>query len=65
MTREERPIVFTITRDNGKIRCYTKDGRVEENNREIEFNNDTLFLMMQFITGTFNNQGYAVLFEAD
>jgi hypothetical protein len=63
---EERPIVFTITQvDNGNIRIYTKDGRVNECNREVITEINLMLQLMTFITGTLNNQGYAVLFEVD
>lgn len=64
MAYENRPIIFTIT-SNDKIRISTTDARVEENNREIEFNSELLFSMMSFIAGVYNNQGFAVLFEVD
>lgn len=63
---EERPIVFTITQEgNGNIRIYTKDGRVDECNREVITEINLMLQLMTFITGTLNNQGYAVLFEID
>ena len=65
MANEENPIIFTITYSEGKIKCYTKDLRVEEENREVEFDRETLLVMMQFITDILNRQGYAVLFEAE
>lgn len=64
MAYENRPIIFTIS-SNDKIRISTTDARVEENNREIEFNSELLLSMMNFITGVYNNQGFAVLFEVE
>ena len=60
------PITFTITpKDDGNILAYTKDTRVMQCNKQVEFNKDMLLTMMNFITGTLNRQGFAVLFEVD
>ena len=66
MTREERPITFTITTVGNKgYRMYTKDARVQEKDRDITISDDMLFAMMTFASGVCNNKGYAVLFEVD
>lgn len=66
MTREERPITFTITTVGNKgYRMYTKDARVDESNRDVTIADDMLFAMMTFASGVYNNKGYAVLFEVD
>lgn len=63
---ENTPITFTITpKDDGKILAYTNDTRVVEHNKQVEFDKDMLLSMMNFITGTLNRQGFAVLFEVD
>lgn len=63
---EDRPITYTITpKDNGKILAYTQDTRVLKHNKQVEFDKDMLLTMMNFITGTMNRQGFAVLFEVD
>lgn len=66
MTREERPITFTITTVGNKgYRMYTKDARVEQSNRDVTFSDKMLFQMMTFASGVYNEKGYAVLFEVD
>ena len=63
---QNTPIIYTITNGTEKnVRVYTKDARVTENNRDVTFDRDLLFTMLEFITGTLNRQGFAVLFEAD
>lgn len=63
MKNEERPIVFTITQnDAAHYRIYTKDSRTDlQTNVGYQY----LFTMLVSISETFNNQGYAVLFEVD
>lgn len=64
--REERPITFTISaEENGYYRMFTKDGRVDEFNRDVRFPKDQLFAMMGLASGIYNNKGFAVLFEVD
>ena len=65
MTHEERPITFTITKIKRGYRMYTKDGRVQDGNRDVEFDDWQLFTMMSFASGVYGNQGYEVLFEID
>jgi len=72
MTREERPIVFTITeritrRRREAIRMYkvyTIDPRGSDENVDNIYA-DEIFKVMVDISEVLNNQGYAVLFEAD
>ena len=61
----ERPITYTIARKNEQVRIYTKDARVDEGNKDVTFDMVYLFGIMQFITGTMNEKGYAVLFEVE
>ena len=65
--REERPIVFTITKitDNfGRLyRIYTKDSRYKYNQLDISVLR--LFETMIEIADDVNDKGYAVLFEVD
>lgn len=66
MTREERPITFTITTVGNKgYRMYTKDARVQEKDRDVTISDNMLFAMMTFASGVYNNKGYTVLFEVD
>lgn len=63
MAREERPIVFTITQNDGvHYNIRTKDSRAD---LEANVGREGLFTMLVSISETFNNQGYAVLFEVD
>ena len=60
---EDRPIVFTITQNHGAhFRIYTKDSRAD---LQANVGYQGLFTMLASISETFNNQGYAVLFEID
>ena len=63
--REERPITFTISKTEAGYRMYTKDARVQGSNQDVEFPEKMLFQMMTFASGIYNDQGFAVLFEAD
>ena len=63
---EDRPITFTITQlHTGNCMIYTKDGRVKKSESEIIVSKNMLMSMLIVITGVFNKQGYAVLFEVD
>ena len=63
MSREERPIVFTISTLGSKnYRLVTKDPRGLELNVE---KTQVLFQKMLTLTETLNNKGFAVLFEVD
>ena len=58
---EERPIVFTIIRNDAiHYRIYTKDSRVDW---QATVGLEGLFDMLESISEEFNKQGYAVLFE--
>lgn len=60
---EERPIVFTITRNDAMhYRIYTKDNRAD---LQANVGYEGLFTMLVSISKSFNEQGYAVLFEVD
>ena len=60
---EDRPIVFTITQNDGAhFRIYTKDSRAD---LQANVGYQGLFTMLASISEAFNNQGYAVLFEVD
>ena len=69
MSREERPIVFTITYVNGDtLKVYTKDRRWKEEDLNMTFENVpncNLFSCIDAITCVGNSKGYAVLFEVD
>ena len=65
MTHEERPITFTISKAEAGFRMHTKDARVQESNRNVEFSRDQLFTMMEFASMIYNDKGFAVLFEID
>lgn len=63
MTREERPIVFTITQNDGAhFRIYTKDSRTY---LQANVGYEGLFHMLVSISEELNKQGYTVLFEVD
>ena len=60
---EERPIVFTITRNDAThFRIYTKDNRAD---LQANVGYEGLFPMLVSISAAFDEQGYAVLFEID
>lgn len=60
---EERPIVFTITQNDAvHFRIHTKDSRAD---LQATVGYEGLFTMLSSISKTFNEQGYAVLFEVD
>ena len=63
MTKEENPIVFTITQNDAvHYRIYTKDNRVDW---QANVGREGLFNMLVSISEKLNNQGHAVLFEVD
>ena len=63
---EDRPIVFTISpRNDGCFVLYTRDGRVDDYNRETVFPANSLYNAMCFASKIYNDKGYAVLFEVD
>lgn len=72
MTREERPVVFTITeritrRGREAIRMYkiyTIDPRGSDENVDSIYA-DEIYKTMADISEVLNNKGFAVLFEAD
>lgn len=60
---EERPIVFTITRNDAThYRIYTKDSRTD---LQANVGIAGLFTMLTSISEDLNNKGYSVLFEVD
>ena len=60
---EERPIVFTITQNDAThFRIHTKDNRAD---LQATVGYQGLFTMLASLSKTFNEQGYAVLFEID
>ena len=65
MAYENRPVIYTIASENGQTRIYTNDARVEKRSRDVTFKNNLLLQMMEFVTGTMNRLGFAVLFEVE
>ena len=65
MSKEERPIVFTISEwKSGIVKIVTTDPRGKDAN-VYELNRDLLLAVMVYMAKVFNAKGYAVLFEVD
>ena len=69
MNREERPIVFTVSRITrnfgGLYHIRTKDSRADGYTDYMDIGVMELFDIMEEIAESFNDKGYAVLFEVD
>ena len=65
MEREERPIVFTVSRVTGGFVMFTKDSRAGTNKPSPELPITRLLKTMEELSVLFNDKGYAVLFEVD
>ena len=71
MNREERPIVFTVRRNDNLLNysISSTDSRAKHSDdKPIKFTalkSNTLFDDMVFIARELNAKGYAVLFEVD
>ena len=69
MNREERPIVFTMTRITrnfgGLYHIRTKDSRARKHNDYMDVGVNQLFDILEEIAEDLNDEGYAVLFEVD